>query len=137
MTLSEANQAWNGFASLFFQASHNFVSEAESFLSICALVIAGFGFGDGDACGSGCAKQKEANAMTSIAARGKCFFILGLSPRSCEFCENECAPSTTSKRLLSICRVRNCRRGSNRGCGFLQRRTGEITISIAAPDLGL
>src|SRR5438552_16746787 len=75
MMLSEASQAWNGFASLFFQASHNFVSEAESFLSICALVIAGFGFGDGDACGSGCAKQKEANAMTSIAARGRCFFI--------------------------------------------------------------
>src|SRR2546426_9768123 len=80
MTLSEASQAWNGFASLFFQASHNFVSEAESFLSICALVIAGFG--DGDACGSGCAKQKEANAMTSIAARGRCFFILDFSSNS-------------------------------------------------------
>src|SRR5207247_7675955 len=91
MTLSEASQAWNGFASVFFQASHNFVSEAESFLSICALVIAGFGFGDGDACGSGCAKQKEANAMTSMAARGRCFFILWFSPRFCEFCERECS----------------------------------------------
>src|SRR3989442_7887634 len=65
MTLSETSQAWNGFASLFFQASHSFVSEAESFLSICALVIAGFGFGDGDACGSGCAKQKEADRKST------------------------------------------------------------------------
>src|SRR5260370_4647299 len=79
MMLSEASEAWNGFVSLFFHASHNFVSVAESFLSICALLIAGFGFGDGDACGSGCAKQKETNAMTSIAARGRCLFILDFS----------------------------------------------------------
>src|SRR5205807_10617641 len=80
MMLSEASQAWKGFASLFFHASHNFVSEAESFLTICALVIAGFG--DGDACGSGCATQREANAMTSIAARGRCLFIFDFSSTS-------------------------------------------------------
>jgi hypothetical protein len=41
------------------------------------LLIRGFGFaaGDGDAVACGCAKQKPANAMMRMAARGRCLFI--------------------------------------------------------------
>jgi hypothetical protein len=76
------SKALNGFGSLFFHASHNFVSLADNCLRSCALLTFGLGFGEGegDALGWGCAKHKEANAMTSIAARGRCLFILG-SPR--------------------------------------------------------
>jgi hypothetical protein len=79
ITLSAERFALNTLASLFFQASHNFVSEADSFFKICALVIAGFGLGDGegDACGVVCAKEIDANANNNRAARGRCFFILG------------------------------------------------------------
>src|SRR5207253_2904697 len=77
MTESAASVALNGFASLFFQASHNLVSLAESFLSNCALVIAGFGLGDGEAvaCAAGCAKQTDVNSSKIPAARSRCLFI--------------------------------------------------------------
>ena len=45
---SEASVAWNGFESLFFQASQNLVSIADNFFSICAFVMAGFGLGAGE-----------------------------------------------------------------------------------------
>ena len=53
--LSEDSAAWNGFESLFFQASQSLVSMADNFLSICAFVMAGFGFaaGEGDAVACG------------------------------------------------------------------------------------
>jgi hypothetical protein len=78
ITLSAERLALKGFASLFFQASHNFVSEAESFFKVCALVIAGFGFGDGEGAAGGlfCAKEIEANVNNNRAARGRCLFIL-------------------------------------------------------------
>src|ERR1700674_1766100 len=80
-TKSAASADLKGLTSLFFQASHNFVSVADSFLSICALFIAGFGLGDGEgvACAAGWAKQTEANA-SKMPAASRCFFILG-SPR--------------------------------------------------------
>src|SRR5580765_706459 len=77
MTLSAESQFWNGFGSLFFHAFQSAVSLADSFLSKAALLIRGFGFGDaeGDGAGCGCAKQKDAKAIVSNAARGKCLFI--------------------------------------------------------------
>jgi hypothetical protein len=79
ITKSAERVALKGFASLFFQASHNFVSEADSFFKICALVIAGFGDGEGDAAGVVCEKEIDANANNNRAARGRCLFILGFS----------------------------------------------------------
>src|SRR5712691_5565451 len=79
-TKSAASAALKGLTSLFFQASHNFVSAAESFLSSCALVIAGLCLGDGEGVACGCAKQTDANSSKMLAARSRCFFILG-SPR--------------------------------------------------------
>src|SRR6266852_6144531 len=82
-TKSAASAALKGLTSLFFQASHNFVSAAESFLSNCALVIAGFGLGDGEgvACAAcGCAKHTEVNSSKMPAANSRCFLIIG-SPR--------------------------------------------------------
>src|SRR5712692_6140474 len=74
---SAARPDLNGLGSLFLNASHNFFSAADSVFSICALLIAGLGFGDGE--GAACAaKQTEANASKMPAARGRCFFILGL-----------------------------------------------------------
>jgi hypothetical protein len=40
----------------------------------------GLAAGEGDAVACGCAKHKEANAINSSAARGRCLFI-GDSPR--------------------------------------------------------
>jgi hypothetical protein len=48
ITLLAASVALNGFGSLFFQASHNLVSLADSCLSSWALLILGLGFGEGE-----------------------------------------------------------------------------------------
>src|SRR5258705_2416825 len=76
---SAARVAWKGLASLFLNASDNLFSVAESFLSICALLIAGLGLGDGEGVACGCAKQTDANA-SKMPAASRCFFILW-SPR--------------------------------------------------------
>src|ERR1700682_527319 len=79
ITLSADRFALKTFTSLVFQASHNFVSEADSFFKVCALVIAGFGLGDAEGAAGGvvCANEIDANANNNRAARGKCLFIVG------------------------------------------------------------
>jgi hypothetical protein len=106
ITKSADKFALKGFASLFFQASHNFVSEADSFFSVCALVIAGFGFGDeeGAAGGVSCAKEIDAKANNNRAARGRCLFILGFSLKlsRVELIDRIRARSTPMRGRLSI-----------------------------------
>src|SRR5260370_38761886 len=77
ITLSAARCVLKGLASLFFHASHSFVSVADNCLSNCTLLTFGLGLGagEGDALACGCAKHRDANAITSSAARGRCFFI--------------------------------------------------------------
>src|SRR5438552_6826721 len=70
--------ALNGLGSLFLNASHNFFSAVDRAFSICALLIAGLGLGDGEGVACGWAKQTDANTNRRQAARGRCFFILGL-----------------------------------------------------------
>src|SRR6266446_7714290 len=77
ITLSAERYVLKGLASLFFHASHSFISFADNCLRSCALLIFGLGLGvgEGDAVACGCAKHKEANAINSSAARGRHFFI--------------------------------------------------------------
>src|SRR6266852_4505128 len=76
-TKSAARAALKGLTSLFFQASHGFVSAAESFLSNCALLIAGLGLGDGEGASRGCAELTDANKSKMPAANSRCFLIIG------------------------------------------------------------
>src|SRR5437016_2954471 len=75
---SAVRPALNGLGSLFLNASHNFFSAVDRAFSICALLIAGLGLGDGEGVACGWAKQTDANTNRRQAARGRCFFILGL-----------------------------------------------------------